>query len=114
VDQAGFHRGIALFNRGEFYEAHEVLEDVWRVAPAPEKLFLQGLIQLSVALYHYSQGNAAGAKSLLARGERNLAGYPEEYAGVRLEPLRIAITAWRQALESGALPPKFPEISLNL
>ena len=110
MDQAGFHRGIALFNRGEFYEAHEVLEDVWRAAPAPEKLFLQGLIQISVALHHYSQGNETGAKSLLARGERNLAGYPETYAGVRLKPLRLAVAAWREALDQGSPAGELPQI----
>jgi predicted metal-dependent hydrolase len=113
VDQAGLEHGIALFNRGEFFEAHEVLEDVWRVASGPEKLFLQGLIQIAVALHHHSQGNTAGAKSLLARGERNLAGYPEEYAGVRLRPLRLAIAAWRQALANGRVVPELPQIALH-
>jgi predicted metal-dependent hydrolase len=110
VDQAGFQHGIALFNRGEFYEAHEVLEDVWRAAPAPEKLFLQGIIQIAVALYHYSQGNQAGAKSLLTRGERNLASYPEVYAGVRLKPLRLAVAAWRDALQNRTPPPDPPPL----
>ena len=113
MDQDGFHRGIVLFNRGEFYEAHEVLEDVWRAAPVPEKLFLQGLIQISVALYHHSQGNAAGAKSLLARGERNLAGYPEEYAGVHLKPLRMAVAAWREALDQEMPGQEFPQIVMR-
>jgi uncharacterized protein len=113
VDQDGFHRGIALFNRGEFYEAHEVLEDVWRAAPVPEKLFLQGLIQISVALYHHSQGNEAGAKSLLARGERNLAGYPEDYAGVLLKPLRMAVAEWREALDQGMPGQEFPQIVMR-
>jgi predicted metal-dependent hydrolase len=113
LDQAGFQDGIALFNCGKFYEAHEVLEDVWRAAPAVEKPFLQGLIQIAVALHHYSQGNQAGAKSLLARGERNLAGYPEEYAGVGLRQLRLQITGWREAIEGGAPAPELPKITLH-
>jgi predicted metal-dependent hydrolase len=113
LDQAGFQDGIALFNCGKFYEAHEVLEDVWRAAPAVEKPFLQGLIQIAVALHHYSQGNQAGAKSLLARGERNLAGYPEEYAGVGLRQLRLQITGWREALEGGVPAPELPKITLH-
>ncbi len=113
MDQAGFHHGIALFNHGEFYQAHEVLEDVWRAAPVSEKLFLQGLIQIAVALYHHSQGNEAGAKSLLARGARNLSGYPEEYAGVRLKPLRLAVAEWRKALEDGRPTPQLPKVVIN-
>ena len=61
VDQAGFSRGIALFNHGEFFEAHEVLEDVWRAAPPGEKKFLQGLIQVAVSFHHRSTGNLIGA-----------------------------------------------------
>jgi predicted metal-dependent hydrolase len=34
-------RGLELFNRREFFEAHEALEDVWRAAPAADKKFLQ-------------------------------------------------------------------------
>jgi predicted metal-dependent hydrolase len=113
VDPAGFQDGIALFNCGKFYEAHEVLEDVWRAAPAAEKSFLQGLIQIAVALHHYSQGNQAGAKSLLARGERNLAGYPEEYAGVGLRQLRLQIAGWRKALEAGAPAPESLKITFH-
>ena len=37
VDAARFIEGIKLFNSAEFFEAHEVLEDVWRGAPAAEK-----------------------------------------------------------------------------
>src|SRR6201987_3609031 len=48
VDSKGFHRGLELFNLTHFYDAHEVWEDVWRAAPAAEKKFLQGLIQIAV------------------------------------------------------------------
>jgi hypothetical protein len=113
VDDHEFRRGIALFNRREFYDAHEVLEDVWRAAPAEEKLFLQGLIQVAVALHHHSQDNLPGAQSLLARAERNLSGYPEGYAGVQLSPLREAITAWRSALADGDAEPAPPRIDLR-
>ena len=44
-----FSLGVELLNRGEFYDAHEVLEDVWRAAPEPERRFLQGLMQVAVA-----------------------------------------------------------------
>jgi predicted metal-dependent hydrolase len=113
VDKAGFRHGIELFNRGEFYECHEVLEDVWRAAPAEEKLFLQGLIQIAVALHHHSQGNCAGARSLLARGERNLNGYQDGYGGVRLKALRQRVADWREALESNTVPPESPKIELE-
>jgi predicted metal-dependent hydrolase len=64
--------GIALFNGGRYYEAHEALEDAWRAcSPGDDKRFLQGLTQAAVALHHYSVGNLVGAKSVLARAIRN-------------------------------------------
>jgi predicted metal-dependent hydrolase len=110
MDQAGYKRGLELFNAGEFFDAHEVLEDVWRAAPAEEKKFLQGLIQLAVGLHHYSRGNLAGARSLLARGNRNLSAYPERHFGIDLALLRARVEQWVQALENNAPVPTAPRL----
>jgi uncharacterized protein len=96
-----FQRGVALFNQRKFFDAHEVWEDVWRAAPTDEKKFLQGLIQVAVALHHHSHGNVDGARSLLARAQRNLSPYPESYAGVDLSALRRQLAACENALASG-------------
>jgi len=50
-DLHSYVHGIRLFNQHHFFDAHEVLEDVWRAAPAEQKKFLQGLIQLAVGLH---------------------------------------------------------------
>ena len=83
VDSARYLTGIELFNRAEFFDAHEVLEDVWRAAPDGEKKFLQGIIQVAVALYHHGNGNSIGARSVLRRAFRNLSRYPEGFGGVQ-------------------------------
>jgi uncharacterized protein len=110
MDESAYRRGLELFNRGQFFEAHEVLEDVWRAAPADQKLFFQGLIQLAVGLHHYSTGNLVGARSLLARGNRNLGRYPKKFAGIKLAELRAAAEACRHHLENGNLLPSLPKI----
>ena len=110
VDQAGFFRGIALFNHGEFFEAHEVLEDVWRAAPPGEKKFLQGLIQVAVSFHHRSTGNLIGACSLLKRGCSNLSSYAGSYAGVDLDNLREALASWDEALANGGHTPPIPRV----
>jgi uncharacterized protein len=109
-----FHEGLTLFNSAHFFEAHEVLEDVWRPAPQPERKFLQGLIQVAVALHHYSRGNRVGCRSVLERAHRNLSAYPAEHMGVDLHSLRQSVDAWRSALDRGALPPALPLISLKV
>ncbi|HET7184626.1 MAG TPA: DUF309 domain-containing protein [Terriglobales bacterium] len=101
-----FQRGLELFNSREYFDAHEVWEDVWRAAPADEKKFLQGMIQVAVALHHHGRGNLRGARSLLARALRNLSDYPESYAGVDLAGIRSTIAQCQGALDlAGPLPP---------
>ncbi len=56
--------GIVLFNRGDFFEAHEVWEPLWMDAAGPERSFYQGLIQAAVGLCHFCNGNARGAVKL--------------------------------------------------
>jgi len=110
VPAHGFARGIALFNQGHFFEAHEVLEDVWREAAAEEKKFLQGLVQLAVAFHHHSTGNNTGMRSVMERGMKNLEGQAEGFCGVNLDPLMQCLNTWREALNKGCAPPALPQI----
>jgi hypothetical protein len=107
----GYHRGIRLFNAREFYDAHEVWEDVWRESEGLEKRFLQGLIQAAVAFHHHSTGNVAGAFSLMERGRKNLAACPDEYGGISVSTLLESLGKWRAALAGGGVPPKHPVIA---
>ncbi len=112
MDSRQFVRGIELFNQAVFFESHEALEDVWRDAPEPERKYLQGLIQTAVAFHHFSRGNTRGARSLLERALRNLAGYPEEFGGLDLAYLRRSMVGWREALDGGVVPPPLPTMKL--
>lgn len=105
-----FHRGIRLFNQQNFYDAHEVWEDVWRETHGPEKKFLQGLIQVAVALHHQSTGNLAGARSLLNRARKNLDHNPGPFGDIGLAVLLDSLAKWRDSLSSGSPRPAFPRI----
>ena len=107
-----FRRGIALFNDAHFYDAHEVLEDVWRPARGRRRRFLQALIQVAVGLHHHSRGNLPGARSLLARGGNTLARYPAVYAGLKMAELCASVEAWRAALAAGSATPPLPRLEL--
>lgn len=69
-------RGIELFNTCEFFEAHEVWEDLWQDYEGPGRRFYQGLIQAAVCLHHFGNGNTRGAIKLY-HGSR---GYLEPYS----------------------------------
>src|SRR5437899_3263431 len=73
--------GIRLFNEEYFFEAHEVLEDLWKREHGKPKLFLQGLIQICAAYYHFENGNLIGAETLLERGAQKMRSYPPDYLG---------------------------------
>ena len=110
MDQAAYQHGVALFNAGDFFAAHEALEDIWRPAEGTERRFLQGLIQIAVALHHFNSGNRVGAQSLLARGAAKLDELPDEYFGVRVDTLRRDADAWRRHLSGQAPQPPFPRL----
>ena len=111
VDFEQFRDGVELFNRAAFFEAHESLEDVWRAAPQGEKKFLQGLIQVAVALHHYGNGNTAGARSVLRRAFRNISLYPEGFGGIHSADLLNSISDWQRALDEGTPVPPLPKIA---
>jgi uncharacterized protein len=112
VSYQELRRGVELFNRGEFFEAHEVLEDVWRAAPTEQKKFLQGLVQLAVAFHHHSTGNLVGMRSVMERGMNNISGHADGFCGVNLAWLIRSLTEWRKAVEKGEMLPA-PKIELR-
>lgn len=78
-------RGIEEFNRRNFFESHEIWEDLWRRERGPDRRFYQGLIQMAVALHHQHEQNAKGAERLLAKARRCLAPYPSYHLGIDLD-----------------------------
>ncbi len=56
--------GVVLFNAGDYFEAHEVWEDLWAESHGTTRKFYQGLIQAAVGLCHFTNGNLGGAAKL--------------------------------------------------
>jgi hypothetical protein len=82
VPETARRRGIELFNARNFYECHEVLEDVWRPSRGEERFFLQALIHFAVGFYHHERGNPRGAEQQLRKALRKLAGYLPTFQGI--------------------------------
>jgi len=88
ADAPALAEGLARFAAGEWFEAHEVLELLWRPLPkGPDRHFVQGLIQLAVALEHWRRGNPRGARGQWDKARGHLAGLPDVYARVHLAAL---------------------------
>jgi hypothetical protein len=77
--------GIELFNRGEYFDAHEVWEDLWQDCPSCDRRFYQALIQAAVAVYHFERGNNAGAARLTRSGKRYMEPYRPVYRGLDVD-----------------------------
>lgn len=84
-----------LLDAGRPFEAHEVLEDAWKAAPAAERELWRGLAQVAVGLTHAARGNQASALRLIARGAANLA----EYADLQPHGIDVrGLLAWSAAV----------------
>lgn len=73
------HEFIELFNAGEFWESHEVLEVPWRENRSD---FYKGLILYASAFVHLQRGNAKGVHAQLRKTQRHLEPYAPCYMGV--------------------------------
>lgn len=88
--------GIQLFNREDFFEAHEVWEELWHDTYGVNKDFFQGLIQVTSAMHHLQIGNMRGARILYGSGIELLAPYGSHHLGLDLDALR---THFARAME---------------
>ena len=86
-------RGLELIRAGEYFAAHEELEDEWRAAPPAERDFLQGLVHVAVAWYQAGRGNRPGCERQLAKAARRLAAYGPAHRGVDVTTVLGAVVA---------------------
>ncbi len=79
--------GIRQFNRGEFFEQHETLEELWRAEPDDVRYLYQGILQVGVGFYHLGRGNYRGAVSRLQAGLDKLRWFTPTCQGVEVARL---------------------------
>ena len=79
---AQYLEGLRLFNAEDFFESHEVLEELWSECQDGHKKFYQGLIQAAVALLHFGNGNLGGAKKVYLSCRKYLEAYRPECSGL--------------------------------
>ena len=90
--------GLRDYNSSRFFAAHEAWESVWLRAPQPEKLFLQALIQVTVAFHPLQPNNPVGATRLLTAALRKLEPYPSDFGNLSVPLLRDDIRTSLQFL----------------
>ena len=88
------------FNRQLFYEAHEVLEQLWLgQRQGRNALFYKGLIQLAGAFVHLQKSRPQPAAALLRLAQSNLQEYPVVHERLDVEGTLRMIAEWLPKLE---------------
>ena len=89
------------FNRQLFYEAHDVLEDLWLPdRQSADGDFYKGLIQLAGAFVHLQKNRLRPAAALFKLTESNLKKYPSPHQQLDLLLVLRLASGWRRQLEA--------------
>lgn len=83
--------GLQLFNAGEYFEAHEALEDAWNAEQGQAKNLYQGILQTAVVYLHITRGNYRGAIKVYERSLKWLKDIPHTCKGVHVGELKADV-----------------------
>jgi uncharacterized protein len=111
--------GLEAYERGDFFEAHELLEPAWMGTADPaERELVQGLIKLAAAFVHAARGNPLGMDKNLRGAQARLAEHlrlerteslPDPLATLDVASLLAAIEALLvEPLTVAVEPPPLP------
>lgn len=105
--------GIDLFNRQQFFEAHEKLEEAWNDDQTPGRELYRAILQVAVAYLQIQRQNYTGAVKMFLRLRQWIEPLPDSCRGVDVERLRLdAQAVYNQLTESGR--EKISEFDQNL
>jgi len=102
---AGLRRGIDLFNRAEYWDAHEAWEKEWMPdRKGPHAGFYKGMIQVAAGCLHYTRHNRRGAVNKWKSGADYLRPYLPAHLGVQVSPLVATVDGFLEAMTARAWP----------
>jgi predicted metal-dependent hydrolase len=91
------------FNQELFFEAHDVLEELWlRDRQSPNYCFYKGLIQLAGAFVHLQKNRLRPSAALFKLARANFQKYPGQHEHLDMIGLLGLIEDWLGRLESSA------------
>ncbi|MFN3975621.1 MAG: DUF309 domain-containing protein [Aquificaceae bacterium] len=105
-----------LWNDGDFYSAHEVLEDIWRLLPKeekPKRNCYQGLIRLAIGYNHYLCGRRESSLKVLKMVYEQLIGCEDILEGIGVKSLLKKLKLNIESLEKGEYIEGFPKLDIS-
>jgi uncharacterized protein len=107
-----FYVGLEQFNRGEYFEQHESLEEIWLDDPRPLRRLYQGILKIGVGFYKLRLCNYRGTVNHISGGIAYLQPFGDTCLGVDIARLIREASAVRdQAVALG--PDRLSEFDLS-
>ena len=96
-----FHCGIELFNARQYWEAHEVWEDLWKRREEESRIFFQGIIQAAAAYHRIATDpKYTGALNNLEKALAKLELFPRVFLGLQVGILREALVTAKSVVQN--------------
>ena len=100
-----YERGLDLIEDGEYFAAHEALEEAWRAAATDERDFFQGLVHVAVAWHHADvTGRELACERQLEKAARRLAAYRPRHRGLDVADVLGQVARAREAFPALSRP----------
>lgn len=90
---------ILLFNRGDWYDCHDCLEELWHETSGATRSILQGILQIAIAELHHERGNLRGSTILMGEGLGRIQGNRDGGLNLDLATLCRQVTERLLALQ---------------
>ena len=104
-------KAVRFWNNARFWEAHEVLEDLWCLEQDPEiKEALQGVIRVAIALHHLQNGDQAASLRVLKKALQQLrcrGNHPVDIVSLRKEVCDLI-----EVIEKSQSPEALPQLKM--
>src|SRR3954467_14070578 len=108
--EAAYKRGLEEIRAGRYFEAHEELEEAWRVAPTEERDFFQGLAHVAVAWYQAGRGRPVATGRQLEKAARRPGPFAPPYRGVDVDAVLLQVEAAQKRVVAGSLDLDPPQV----
>ncbi len=86
-------KGMQLFNDGEYWLAHEALEEAWNEESGTVRELYRAILQTGVVYLHIIRNNYNGAVKVYRRAQKWIQPWPDVCRGIQIGGLRRDLDA---------------------
>ena len=101
INDSRFEIGMKLFNSCQWYNSHDVFEEIWHETGGYERQLIQGILQVAVAQVHLENGNLNGATILYGEALGRLKKFHLVNFGLDIEGLLNCVSRRLEFLQIG-------------